>query len=53
MTEAGKQRVSKANTGWLERRIQEEIQYFCMKLKRLKKEQGNEAVYAEIDSNLT
>ena len=52
MTEEAKRKVSYANTGWLQRRIDEEIQYFCKKLKRLKKEKGNEAVYEEIDSNL-
>ena len=44
MTEQGKQRVSEANTGWLQRRIDWEIKLFCEKLATIKLHKGQEAM---------
>ena len=40
MTDEGKLRVSKANTGWVERRIDQEIQHYTETLKEVYANKG-------------
>lgn len=48
MTESARKRVSEANTGWLQRRIDWEIQEFCKKLAVIKVERGQQAMNEEL-----